>query len=242
MANKERGQNPAIGDNLTLRFFSYNANLPTNVTIQKVDIYFMDDTLVSESNPHGLRLVETVTDISHNGTGQYSATINLVEAKFNIGRYVDEWTIQTEENLPLGITKNEFKIYPNLWFTSPWPIIYDFDFSFRPNKIRSGSKRYLEINIVPNVPTATDLERYYAGLVISADIKISIEMECVECMPDEQDLRVIVDRQPVTVRSKLQNFYFLDTTDIPCGIYNVWFEMGLGENFYITDKQQLQIY
>jgi hypothetical protein len=34
----------------------------------------------------------------------------------------------------------------------------------------------------------------------------------------------------------------LDTTDLDVGIYNVWFTMEMGENVFISDRMNLQIF
>ena len=120
--------------------------------------------------------------------------------------------------------------------------MYGFDFSFRPNKIRQGSKNYLIIDITPNVPKTSDLNRYYQNLAIVSPLKCLPEQECGECMPAEQDLRLVVDCELVELREKCVGYYYLDTTEMDCGIYNVWFQMDFGDTVHISDKQQVQIY
>jgi hypothetical protein len=34
----------------------------------------------------------------------------------------------------------------------------------------------------------------------------------------------------------------LDTSEMEVGIYDIWFEMEMGENVYISDRFQLQIH
>ena len=75
-----------------------------------------------------------------------------------------------------------------------------------------------------------------------SDLKISIEQACGNCLSDEQDLRLIVDKELVQSREKRYGYYKLDTTEMDCGIYNVWFQLEFGGNVYISDKMQLQIY
>ena len=98
------------------------------------------------------------------------------------------------------------------------------------------------IDITPNVPKSSDLEKYYQNLAITSPISISIEQECGECIPVEQDLRLVVDCEVVELREKCVGYYFLDTTELDCGIYNVWFQMDFGNTVHISDKQQIQIY
>lgn len=244
MANKERFQNPTAGDDLILRLFVYNSNNLTNVSnIEEVSIYFLDPQEVSANNPTGKRLIETITSgITQSDTGQYYVSVNLESPRYTIGNYVDVWTVELESGDPTSPIENRFEIYPDLWYTSPSPMVYDFDFKISPNKIRKGSKRYLIVDVIPNVPRASDLAKYYTNLVISSPLKISIEQACGDCIPEEADLRLIVDDAEVELRERCLGYYFLDTTDLDCGIYNVWFKMEFGNNLFISDKQQFQIF
>jgi hypothetical protein len=242
---KERTQNPVIGDLLKLRLFTYNSNQRQDVfRINDVKLYYLDPANTSEDNPDGRRLVKTITEITHEDDGQYSVTVNLEEDVFVIGKYRDVWEVEVIEDQPVSTIEQKWQILPNLWYTSPEPMIYDFAFGFRPNRLRAGSKQYLIVTVQPNVPTASDLERYYLNLAVASPIKISIEAACSDCLPPEQDLRLIVDRESIELRKACEGYYFLDTDtlELDCGIYNVWFEMEFGENLYISDKQQLEIY
>ena len=155
---------------------------------------------------------------------------------------MDIWTITPVEGGDTVEQAYNWIVYPNLFFATPIPVVYDFQFRFRPNRLRQGSKRYLIIEIVPNVPDQGDLVRYYTNLAIASPLKISMEMACVECMPQEQDLRLVIDSESINLRENCRAYYLLDTTDLDCGIYNIWFEMEFGESLYISDKQQLQIF
>lgn len=241
---KERYQNPVIGDDVRLKLLTFNSNCPANVySFKCVNIYFLDPNEKCESNPDGRRLVQIVqsTDITQISTGEYSITISLNDSQYTIGNYLDVWEFEILQNEPTVFVENQFKIYPNLWFTSPTPIVYDFNFSFRPNRIRKGECRWIIINIIPNVPTASDLVRYYENLAIVSTLKISIEQACGPCIPVEQDLRLIVDGEIVTEREKCVGYYKIDTKEMDCGIYNLWFELNFGGNCYISDKMQLQV-
>ncbi len=242
-ADKERFQNPVIGDDITLRLLTFNSNNRADVdNITKVDIYFLDDAERTEENPDGRRLVETITSTVHDETGAYSIKFTLTSPKYTIGKYIDIWTFVIDPLDADAIVTNQWELYPALWYTSPVPIAYDFNFNFRPNKIRSGAKRWLIIAIEPNVPKATDLARYYENIAITSPLKVYIEQECGPCVPAESDLRLIVDGEPIVFREKLVGYYQLDTTDMNCGIYNVWFEMAFGDSIYISDKEPLQIF
>lgn len=245
MATKERYQNPVVGDDINLRFFTYNSNNRSDVfSISKVDIYYLDSTLISETNVDGRRLVLTIDgeDVTAEDTGHYMVNTVLESDVFVIGRYLDVWTVVVRENETETMVEQQWQLYPDLWYTTPMPIVYDFTFDVRPNRIRQKSVKYLIIGIHPNVPRATDLERYYTNLAITSNVQIYIEQACGDCMPEEKDLRLVVDGASVELREKCQGFYLLDTTEMDCGIYNVYFKMEMGENIFYSDNQQIEIY
>ena len=246
MPLKERMQNPTCNDTIRLRLFSYNSNNRANLqSIEKVDIYTLDPGEISVVNPDGRRLVATVegVDVTSESTGAYYVDVVASSPLYTIGDYVDVWSV-TFENTECAVAEiqNTFKIYPNLWFTSPVPPVYDFSFGFRPNRIAKGTKRYLVIQISPNVPRGADLLPYYENLAIVSDLRISIEKSCGDCVPQEKDLRLVVDRQLVDYRERMYGYYFIDTSDYDPGIYNVWFELQYAENTFVSEKNQLQIF
>ena len=241
----ERYQNPTVGDTINLRLFTYNSNNLSDLSsISKVDIYTFDKELVAADNPQGLRLVETYdsSGITTEDTGTYLLPIDAQEALYTIGRYLDVWTINVSDSMPSQEVKQVFDIYPALWYTTPIPAVFDFNFHFQPNKFRKGSIQYLIIEIIPNVPTAGDLRKYYENLAIVSDLKISISQNCGDCLPAEADLRIILDEESVDYREKRYGYYQIDTTDMDCGIYDVWFRLDFGGNVYISDRYQFQVY
>lgn len=237
---KERYQNPVLNDEIRLRLFSYNSNNRANVSsITKVEIYLLDPTNITESNTDGRYLLETheSDEIVTEDVGLYSLTITANPDYYSIGKYIDIWYVTVKEET--NKIENTFQIYPDLWFTSTSPIIYDFNFSYRPNRIRKNSKRWLMIEISPNVPSQSDLFSYYTNLAIVSPVTITITKNCGQCPPSDQD--VIVDAEPVEIREKCLAYYFLDTCEMDVGIYDISFELQLGESYYISEKQQLQI-
>ena len=112
------------------------------------------------------------------------------------------------------------------------------------NRVRKGERRWLTVDIVPNVPTASYLQRYYTNLSVASPVRIFIEKRCGDCVPAERDLRVVVDGGQVQYRRNSEGYFFLDTEqlDMDCGIYDVWFELEFGESRYMSDSLQLQIY
>lgn len=238
MATKERNQNPVCNDTLTLRLYQFNQNSPTDVTeVQKVEIYVSDDTVDG-----GKRLVETITDITHDGLGQYSVTVDLTSPTYTIGDYWDVWTINYESDECPGTRTFEFEILADKWYGNSDEYIWDFYFAFRPIKFRKNERKYIVVEVTPNVPHLSDLERYYQTLATYPDLFVNIKMRCVDCMPAEEDLQVVVDHAPVTMTSSRLGKYFLDTTELACGIYDIWFELELGGNNYVSPMNQIQIY
>ncbi len=242
---KERYQNPCVGNEVNLRLFTYNSsNLQDVIAVEQVAIYFLDPNNKTTTNPDGRRLVETIdgSSVTIEDTGTHLITITAETAKYTIGKYVDIWTVTLVEDEPSQTIENQFTLYPDLWYSTPIPIVFDFDFHFQPNKFRQGSKQFLIIEIIPNVPRSSDLERYYTNLAIVSDLKITIEQACGSCMPEEQDLRTVVDEESVDYRELRYGYYKLDTTDLDCGIYNVTLKLEFGDNIYISDRMPIQIY
>lgn len=244
---KERYQNPAVGDDVKLRLFTYNSNNLVDLnSIEKVEIYFLDPALRSAENPDGRRLVQEFDGsyVTAEDTGTYMLQINAAANVYTIGYYIDVWTVKDEDTTPARQVYNKFQIYPNLWYSTPIPVVYDFSFHFLPNKLRQGSRQYIIIEITPNVPTAGDLRQYYENLAIVSDLKVSISSDCNDCTPCEKDLRLIVDEEPVDYREKRYGYYQLDTEalDLQCGIYDIWFTLELGGNKYISDRFHFQIF
>ena len=246
MPTKERFQNPVIGDTVNLRLFTYNSNNRKSVkTINDVKIYTIDESLRSVSNPEGLKLVQTFagTSVVLEATGQYLLPVLLEDLLYTIGPFYDIWNVTFEDNeSSVAHVRNSFQVYSDLWFTSPLPPIYDFNFNFRPNRFRKGSKRYMLIQVTPNVPKGSDILPYYENLAIVSDLRVSIEQACGECLPAEQDLRLVLDQVSTDYREKNYAYYMLDTTELEVGIYNVWFTMEMGENTFISDRMNLQIF
>lgn len=249
MTEKERNQNPVVGDFLNLRLFTYNSNHRQPLEdIDLVEIYYIDPTAVSEDNPEGLVLVNTVQpediqEVSDDFGGHYKITVEIEDLKYPIGNYLDVWHVKFNQNQSGTIT-NAFKVLSNLWYASDMPIVYDFSYGFRPNRIRKGEKRWLTVEITPNVPSSSDLEKYYTNLSVASPAKIFIEKKCGDCVPEEKDLRMVVERGEVEYRRGSEGYFFLDTDglDMDCGIYDVWFELEFGESKYLSDSLQLQVY
>jgi hypothetical protein len=249
MAIKERNQNPVVGDSLNLRMFTYNSNHRQAVnSVDQVEIFQLDSTCITEDNPEGRRLITNIdsSDVEEVGDdfgGHYKINLNLEDQVFTIGKYVDVWHVKFNE-MQSGTVTNEFRIISDLWYASDMPIVYDFSYGFRPNRVRKGERRWLTVDVVPNVPNANDLQRYYVNLALCSPIRIFIEKSCGECVPKEKDLRMVVENGEVEHRRDSEGYFFLDTAalDMDCGIYNVWFELEFGESKYISENLQLQIF
>lgn len=248
--DKERNQNPAVGDNIILRLVTFNSNALQNVaSVNKVEIYRLDPTSCSPTNKDGRYLVATIdgSTITLESTGSYSFTLPTSAPLYTIGRYVDVWYISFDEGDVESNIENHFEIYPSLWYTSTMPAVYGFDFQFQPNRIRKGSIKWLIIKIIPNVPRATEIERYYTNLAISSTMTISIELNCGPCgPPKDSDCNLIVDNDLVSIRDKVFGYYKIDTTedglDLECGIYDLWLTLSYADSIEISPRMQIQIY
>lgn len=242
---KERYQNPAAGDTVNLRLFSYNSNEARDFeAVELIEIYHLDPAEVTAENPDGRRLVEEIagTGVTLEDTGKYVLELELEKTKYVIGKYIDVWTVSPEADEESFTVEQVFDVYPSLWYTAPTPIVFDFKFNFQPNKLRKGSKQHIIIEVTPNVPNAGDLRKYYENLAIVSNLKISMEYSCGDCMPAEQDLRLVLDDVSVDYREKRYGYYQIDTEDLDCGLYDIWFKLELGTNVYVSDRYKFQIY
>jgi hypothetical protein len=242
---KARYQNPVVGDTIRLRLMVYSSNMLDNVqSVEEIKIYLLDPDSKTPENPDGRVLVQTIdgADVVNEDTGKYYYDLAAIRPTYIIGNYIDVWSVTLEDETDPVTYENPFAIYPRLWYASPVPIIHDFSFQFTPNRITKGSIKPLIIQIIPQTPTATELQRYYTNVAIYSDLKISIAKKCDPCQPCELDLRTIIDEETVEDREKCQGFYTLDTTEMDCGLYDVWFKLDFGGNVYVSDKNQLIIY
>lgn len=245
MPVKERNQNPTVGDTIRLRFLTFNANnVADPSSFDRIEVYQLDETARTTSNPDGRVLVQTLAagDIVREAEGEYYYDLLLTSPTYVTGDYLDIWyPVFNSGEDPTAVVQ-QYSLHSQLWITSPTPIHYDFTFQYTPNRIVKGSKKDLIIKIQPNVPRATDLERYYYNLAVVSDLRISLAQKCGPCTPKEEDLRLVLDEEVVTDRDKCFGFYWLDTTDLECGVYDVWFTLYFGRNKYISDKMPFQIY
>ena len=243
--SKQRNQNPVVGDTLDLALYVRNSNNFSNLyNIDSVDIIKYDCDVSTCENPNGEVLIETIpfSSIIHSDLGTYNFLLDLNNTDYTIGKYKDVWNVKFREGDDFTKIKQTFQIYPDLWITNPTPILYSFDFNYKPNRWRKGAVGWLSVQIVPNVPRASDLEKYYFNIAISSELKISIEQVCGECISEEQDLRMVVDDVLITNRDKVFGFYKFDTRELDEGIYNVWFTLEYAGNIDISPKFQMQIY
>lgn len=244
---KSRNQNNVVGSTIELKLLARNSNCFADLyNIDHIDIYKQEcadntDACATVTNE---TLIETIdgSSVVHDGTGLYHYDLVTSSPLYTIGKYHDIWTVTFNENDVPTLFKQDFQLYPDLWILSGTPVVYSFDFRFTPNRIRKGSVKWLIIQIIPNVPRATDLMKYYENLAISADLRITIEQNCGPCLPTERDLRIVIDNELVTERDKVFAYYKIDTSDWDCGIYNVTFELCYAGNVDISPVQQFQIY
>ena len=246
MATKDRFQNPVIGDTVRLMLLVMNSNNTAALSaVDRVEIYYLDPQAHTSSNPDGRTLIQTVpgTSITNPDQGSYELDEFVDPFVFlQTGNYIDLWYVQYAPGDAIATIPQYFTIYPDLWATTPTPIVYDFSFAFSPHKLRMGENKQIEIEIMPNVPRASDLEKYYQNLAISADLLVSIAKNCGDCLPCEKDLRLIVDKDTTDYRERNRAFYRIDTNQFDPGIYDIWFTLNFGTNIYMSENFQFMIW
>lgn len=243
--SKERYQLPASGDTLLLRQRFYNSNNLADVnSIDKVDLYLLDPSRRSAENLEGRVLVDSVDGsyVIKDGTGLYRVDLALDPVKYTPGQYIDSWNVIFRDGESPELHESLFTVYSNLWMVTPTPIIYDFAFKIHPSRFVRGSIKYLEVEITPLVPNYSDLVRFYRNLALVANVSMYMSQSCGECLPKEKDLRLVLDGVSADSRENCRAFYKIDTTEMACGIYDVWFKMVFGECIYISEKSQIQIH
>src|ERR1019366_2184071 len=223
MTIKTRNQNLVVGDTLVLKLFARNSNNFADLyNIDHVDILFENcpEDCNDKKNVATDALVETIagSSIQRDGVGVYHFGLSTTAPEYKIGRYHDVWYVTFNNGDVQTYYRQDFKLNPDLWILSGTPVIYSFDFRFTPNRMRQGSKKWLVIQIIPNVPRAVDMQKYYENIAISADLRINIEQACGPCLPPEEDLRLVIDNCPVTERDKVFSYFLIDTCDWDCGI------------------------
>lgn len=240
---KQRNQNPVKGDTVRLKFFVFNGNNYANAdSIENVKIYSIDSAPRTEENPLGRSLVDTIESITHDETGKYHIDLYLDPVKYTIGNFQDVWNVVFESGSDTTESPSYFQVFPNRWFTDSMPIINDFSFDYSPNRIAKGSKKYITIQVAPNVARGTTKQKYYETLIAGGDLYITLEQICGDCLPQEQDLRIVADDVLVTERDGCLGYYYVDTTEMDIGIYNLQFKLSLGSSVFVSEKQQIQIF
>jgi hypothetical protein len=201
-----------------------------------------------QPTPRALDLLKQYrSQVSHKRErGQYLLPLALTNPLYTIGFYHDVWSVVFQDGACETATlQNDFQVYSELWFTSPTPPVYAVLISiFRPGRLRKGSKRYLLIQVVPNVPHGSDILPYYENLAIVSDLRISMELACGECVPDRDKTYVwVVDRALVGLIGKKVADIILSTQInltkefTICGLI-----LSFGENVFVSDKMSLQIF
>lgn len=244
---KERFQTPNVGDTVKLRFLVLNSNQFKNAnSIERVEILKVDDKKPMDQDLWTVVEEFDGSAVTNNAEGQYELDVELTDPTYIVGKYVDRWHVtfeQFEEDQNEISTINQFfEVIRDLWMTTPVPLVYDFSFKFKPNKFRKGAKQHLIVDVSPNVPTASEMQQYYLNLAVNSPIRISIEQRCGDCVPVEEDLRLIVDCELVELREFCRGFYFLDTSEMNLGIYDVWFQLEFAQSIFISPRSQLQIF
>jgi hypothetical protein len=185
----------------------------------------------------------TFDDVTEEAEGKYLLEVPAESPSYSIGRYLDVWSFDRSPRAKTPSNPSNASISIRIsgtlrrsrWCTTSISI-------FSPIRSARGSKQYLKIEIKPNVPRASDLQKYYENLAIVSNLKISLEQVCGPCTPAEEDLRLILDEEDVEFREKRWGYYLLDTEDLDPAVYHIWFKLEMGETVHISPKLQLQIF
>lgn len=245
MALKERNQNAVVGDTLRLRMWTFASNnFADPSSVNGLDVYVLDPVMATVANPDGRTLVQSLGSgsVVREAEGKYYADLSLASPTYAQGTYIDSWSVTYGPGDDPVANDQYFTVYPPLWITSPGPVLYDFTFTLYPNRIVKGEVKNIIVTIHPNVPKATDLERYYYNLAVLGDITFTIIQRCGPCLPPEEELRTVVEDAPADYRERCQAFYKLDTTELDCGIYDVQVKFQMGGNTYYSERLPFQIY
>jgi len=261
MAIRERYQSAVLGDSINLDLYAYNNNSLVDLyEIQKVEIYFLDPSQVTNTNPDGRRLKEIVyppNRIAYWGTGHYRLQLTINDALYEVGNHVDIWYIKSNASeSTFSQVTNNFEVHRELTQTEDRPFLYDVSFSFSPKKVVKNSKRYLKIGFYPSVHSdigvkslAEDqLDQFYYNLKTGGNLYIRIEMmEGCGYNATYPDANVITDPEwtPVDIRGDNEGYFMIDTTDdgdYNLGVYWVQFKADIQGQEIISDRFYLQIY
>lgn len=262
MSIKERYQSSILGDTLNLDLYAYNNNSLINLyEIQKIEVYFLDPTQVSDSLPDGRRIKQIIypLNITNLSEGHYTTQLELNSSLYEIGNYIDIWYVKFYDyETSFNQIVNNFKIDRELPGIVDRPFLYDVSFSFSPKKITKDSKRYLKIGFYPTVHgdigTKTIgeelLDKFYYNLKTTGNLYVKIEM--IEgCGFQEntlyKDLNIITDPEwsTVEIHSDNEGYFLIDSTDngdYNIGIYKVKFKIEIQGQEIISDPFFLQIY
>ena len=249
---KERFQSVTLNEEINLDFYSYQNNSLIDVeSIQKIEIYFLDPSQVSKTNPQGRRIKQVIQpgSITNIATGHYRTTIALDDSLFEVGNYIDVWYVKFNDYDPKYIKiENQFVVSTDLRETWDKPFVYDITFAFNPKKIMLGSKKYLKIQFYPTIPIEKDiLDRFYFNLKTTQNLYIRIE-QIEGCGYDsgfrEMNIKTEPEWDEVEVRGDNEAYYLLDTTEngeYPLGIYTVQFKILLDGQEILSPKFYLQV-
>jgi hypothetical protein len=245
MATKTRDGNLVIGDFALLKQYLYNGNsLSDIVSVDQVDIYFLDPDLRTCDNPSGKVLVESFpgSATTNPDSGVYELSVYLNPSLYEIGQYNDQWTATFDIASTPSTINGLFKIYPDLWYASGTPITYLFNWYWLPNMIPFGAIQNLNIEITPITPTASDLESYYVALQTVGKTYITISKFCGPCTDPCKGDDILIEDYPLDIVNVNKAYYLLDTNEFGAGVFNIQFKLLLGGSTYLSPKSQLLIY
>ncbi len=252
MALRERYQSPTLGDQINLDLYNYQNNaLDDLYDIQKIEVYFLNTSQISDHNPDGRRIKETIlpVNISSVTTGHYRTVVTLEDTTYEIGDHLDIWYVKfnsyDEEFIPIV---NNFVVYTDLRETHDRPFVYSVDFEIHPKKIVKGSKQYIKINFRPQIDSVNLLERFYYNIKTTSNLYVRIELTegCgYHSGFPEMNLMTDPEWKPAEIRGDNEAYLLVDTTDTgdyELGIYSVQAKIVIDDQEIISPRFWMQIF
>lgn len=197
----------------------------------------------------------TMEKVSTGNSHQYKLVVtwsqNLSSDAYLEAWYVDQWNIDgvaydssqpnpwddawdRSSTYRRTISSHNFNISASVYFTSPRPVIYDFNFV--PIQIRRtlGSRGYISTRVSPAV-SSSEVEQYYRQFIEMSDATYKIYRQSFDSsVPDK-----LVDEGIVNYREGQDLFVYVDATKDPfliAGHYYAQYTLSWREISTVSNK------
>lgn len=251
MGVRTRFQWPTVGDTLQLEMYNYAGNLPSDVVVNHVNIFRMNQEVANDVNPLGLLLVEGPVAASQIGTGQYRVTLDLTPGVYAAAEYKDIWTI-TYPNGVSGQRDFGFTVYAERQAAVTYPPTITWAVSTSPRKVHYDSvfrlmSRVKPAEITDNCAAEEWTNMLNAGAVELKIVRTSSVYDYVPCEEGgNDDVNASLQWTPIYDRGDGIYPFLIDTSssglNMYPGEYRLLYRITFGDTiWYSTEKQMLQI-